>query len=158
MFLKATISNYFSLNWGISSPQLQTGEISGIVHWLEQDKACLLIDKPGIGYWELWAFLHKIPEGLHRKVLIAQHHELRREFQLRGLHFGPEAPYIPDDFRGMLLGTTVHGFEDALRWGEKLNYLFLNLPRDYSRDEIVRFKRHYQGQAVLLDLPKEVVR
>jgi len=153
MFQNATISSYFHFQWQVSSPENLPDEARMIASWLEQNRGCFLVNKPGMGYWEMWAFLREIPEMFHHRLLLAQHHELRREFDLRGLHFSAEAPYAPEDFNGMLLGMTVNGFEDALRWGDKLNYLFLHLPRGYAREEIRQFKKGYRGRAALLDMP-----
>lgn len=156
MYLNTTISSYIQLNWQISSPEAHPDEGKMISRWLSDHQGCLLIDKPGIGFWEMWFLLKEIPEAMHNRLLLGQHHELRREFDLRGLHFGADAPYAPEDYRGLLLGMTVYGFEEALRWSERMNYLFLHLSRDYAKIEVRCFKQSYKGKAALLDMPRRL--
>lgn len=152
-----TISSFFHLPWQLCSSGNQAEEGKHIAEWLQSHQGYLLINKPGIGYWEMWALLKEIPASLHRRLLIAQHHELRRDFDLRGLHFSAEAPFSPEDYGGKLLGMTVNSFAEALLHGSKLHYLILHLPADYGFREKHLFKKNFKGKAVLIDMPSSIL-
>lgn len=153
IFPNTTINHFFNLQWRTSSTGAFANDAEIITQWLSGHRGCLLIDKSGIGYWELWALLKAVPQTFHHRLIIAQHHELRRDFDIRGLHFSPEAPYAPEDYGGKLLGMTVNSFSDALRMGDWVHYLILDLPRDHHPEEKRLFKKGFRGRAVLIDMP-----
>ncbi len=156
MRLHPTIHNFIHPHWGISKPLFEPDEGPQLVAWMEQNKGFVLLDKPGSGYWEMWALLHKIPGSYHRRLVLAQHHELKRQFHVRGLHFQGKVTFVPGDYGSLILGMTVNGFEEALRWGDNMHYLFLQLAADYTPREIAHFKQGFRGKAALLDMPCSV--
>jgi len=145
-----TISNYIAVSAIYNSSCFSQKGSRGLIDWLTKYSGCVLIDLPELGYWELWQLLRELPNHFHKRLIISQHHELRREFNIRGLHFSAHHPFSPDDYEGKILGTTVHGFEEVLRCGNVMNYIILHLSSAYHIHEFQHFEQAFRGKASLI--------
>jgi hypothetical protein len=133
----------------ISAPQFLPEEAALLQALLRESSRLLLINKPGCTYRQMRKLLRQLSPNTYRRILIAQHHSLAPELGLRGIHFSDENPYTPDDFGPLSLSMSVYGFEEVLRWGDEMNYLWVQLSSDYPQVEIEAFQQKYRGKAQL---------
>lgn len=66
-----------------------------------------------------------IPQEYRKKIIIHDHFELQKEFNLMGIHLNKRNPYPPTNYRGVITQST-HTLSDLASKKKNCNYIILN--------------------------------
>ncbi|MDX5420520.1 MAG: thiamine phosphate synthase [Hymenobacteraceae bacterium] len=112
----------------ITAPENLPNETELICGLIEQGLETLHVRKPGFSEEELRAYVEQLPEVYHNRLVLHSHHQLKREFNLKGLHF-------PAVLRSLIssaeahrytCSTSCHSLEDLQQASSLFDYAFLS--------------------------------
>lgn len=66
-----------------------------------------------------------IPQEYRKKIILHDHFELQKEFNLMGIHLSKRNPYPPEKYRGVITQST-HTLSDLKSKKKNCNYIILN--------------------------------
>ncbi len=108
---------------GITSEKLFRGEAEAIAILLESGVEVLHLRKPASLSNEVAQLLREIPQSLHKRIVIHNHHSLIQEFALKGIHLNAKHPTPPHGYRGETT-RSCHSLEELQEWeGESYRFL-----------------------------------
>lgn len=113
----------------ISNTDEIMNEINSIHALFENGMELFHIRKPDYSKNKLLSFISKINSKYHSKLVLHQHHELIKEFQIKRLHFTEKDRLtIPDRFQKPVryFSTSVHSITDFNDLPNAFDYAFLS--------------------------------
>jgi len=113
----------------ISNTDEIMNEINSIHALFENGMELFHIRKPDYSKDKLQSFISKINSKYHSKLVLHQHHELIKEFQIKRLHFTEKDRLtIPDRFQKPVryFSTSVHSITDFNDLPNDFDYAFLS--------------------------------
>ena len=111
----------------ITLPHFFDGEAERIAQLLRRGDIVLIhLRKPQANRDELEALIRAIPEELHQRLVLHDHHTLALSYQLRGIHLNSRNPVPPDGWKGQL-SISCHSIEElAEKKRQPFTYLSLS--------------------------------
>lgn len=111
----------------ITLPHFFDGEAERIVQLLRRGDIDLIhLRKPQATCEELEALIRSIPEKLHQRLVLHDHHALALSYQLRGIHLNSRTPFPPEGWKGQL-SISCHSIEElAEKKHQPFTYLSLS--------------------------------
>ena len=96
----------------ITLPHFFDGEAERIAQLLRRGDIDLIhLRKPQANRDELEALIRAIPEELHQRLVLHDHHTLALSYQLRGIHLNSRNHVSPDGWKGQL-SISCHSIEN----------------------------------------------
>jgi thiamine-phosphate pyrophosphorylase len=146
----------------LSSPAPVPDEISLLISLFNAGMQLFHLRKPGYSRKAMEAFLDSVPEENHDKIVIHSHHELCRDYHLKGLHVKPGSN-VSERISGLTYSCSLHSLEELQSVDQNFDYVFLSPVFDsiskqgyragfhYAALEsgIRQKKKHKQGPAVI---------
>ncbi len=108
----------------ITTPVCFPGEGKIITSLFEAGLERLHLRKPDAGKETLSAFIDRIPDKYHPRIVIHDHFSLAGEYVLGGIHLNRRNPDAPGRFAGSI-SRSCHSIQELETW-QSLDYLFLS--------------------------------
>lgn len=109
----------------ISPEENHPQELEILLAFLEAGLSTFHLRKPLASKIEIRGYLNKIPKKHHDKIMLHQHHDLIREFNLKGLHFPEKVRDEAIQFKG-LKSTSFHDLNSIKNCTYHFDYAFLS--------------------------------
>ena len=81
--------------------------------------------KPSATCSEMEALIRRIPTDLHRHLVIHDHFELARKYNLLGVHLNRRNPSPPEDWQGSV-SRSCHSLQEVEEWKARCDYVSLS--------------------------------
>lgn len=115
---------------------------------LENEEQMMVhLRKPAASEEQMRRLIESIPSGMYGRIALHDMHHLAVEYGLGGVHLNRRCPQPPQGWNGRL-SRSCHSIEEAERYGDKADYLFLSPVFDsiskagygaaFSREQIER--------------------
>lgn len=109
----------------ISNPVSIPNEIAKIESLFELGLNIFHLRKPSWSFWETQSFINKISDTYHNKIVIHQHYELLKQYNLYGIHgkvFGSDL----EEIHSQSVSTSTHSLSEFNTLDVRFNYAFLS--------------------------------
>jgi thiamine-phosphate pyrophosphorylase len=110
----------------ISYDQFFKGEEDLISDLLYKYKFTFHLRKPGATLSDYSAFLLKIPQNLHHKIMLHDAFELIKDFEVKGLHFSSKNKRLKSNYEPYFCSTSSHKIAEIAEHDHLFNYQFLS--------------------------------
>lgn len=108
----------------MTSPTFFVEEDQIIRNLFENGLDILHLRKPDTEAVYTERLLTLIPQEFHKKIILHDHFELQKEFNLLGIHLNKRNPYPPERYKG-LITQSVHSLADLKQKKKNCDYLLL---------------------------------
>lgn len=109
----------------ISPEENHPQELNLLLSFFEKGLSTFHLRKPLASKIEIREYLNNIPTCFHDKIMLHQHHDLIREFNLKGLHFPEKVRDEAIQFKG-LKSTSFHDLDSIKNCTCHFDYAFLS--------------------------------
>ncbi|MBQ0072847.1 MAG: thiamine phosphate synthase [Prevotella sp.] len=110
----------------ITLPTFFDGEAERIASLLRQGDVDLIhIRKPNASLQDTEDLINAIPQELHRKLVLHDHHSLAIKYRLFGVHLNSRNPEPPKGWKGSI-SRSCHSIEEVKDWKHLCNYVSLS--------------------------------
>ncbi len=110
----------------ITLPQYFAGEADRITELLRQDKADIIhIRKPGSDIASVERLIVQIPQGLHNRLVLHDHHILAAKYHLYGIHLNSRNPTPLAGWQGSI-SRSCHSLLEVSEYKTQCHYVSLS--------------------------------
>jgi thiamine-phosphate pyrophosphorylase len=110
----------------ITSPQFIGGEASYITSMLQKGIDLVHLRKPESSPCDCAKLLDAIPEELHRRIVIHNHHCLCKDYHLGGIHISPFHMNEQTHRCNGTISRSCHSIDEIVSFKSSYDYLFLS--------------------------------
>lgn len=113
----------------ISNPESVEGEIALINRLFQAGLQQFHLRKPNYNLYEIDIFLKQIDKKFHHKIVIHQHYELIKKYNLKGIHFTykTKSEINKNEYQNLYKSVSIHSFDELLTYKTKqINQVFLS--------------------------------
>ncbi len=112
----------------ITQPTHHLNEIEIVNYLLDLNLATLHLRKPDFTLDMMRDFLNDIPSKNHNKIVVHNHFELIKEYNLKGIHFTRHNNHQINDYNSLKISKSIstHSLEEIENLPSIFNYYFLS--------------------------------
>lgn len=126
MRLSTSLARNNNMTIVITKPTFFDGEAEQIAQLLHRGDVDLIhIRKPESSETEVEALLQQIPQSLHSRIVLHDHHQLAVKHKLYGVHLNSRNPLPPVGWKGSV-SRSCHSLDELTEWKGRCNYLSLS--------------------------------
>lgn len=110
----------------ITLPAFFEEEAECIGRLFEAGLESLHLRKPGCSETEIRDLIETIAPQYRCRMIINGHHNLAKEYGLKGIHLNSTCETVPEGYDDMIVGRSCHSVSEAAHYGRICDYVFLS--------------------------------
>lgn len=146
-----------------SAPDFIPNEISTLISLFEMGLQYFHVRKNTQNETDVLNYISEIPKEFHSRLMIHNHHNIAKNFSVKGLHFnGKKSIELNKNYKNLFLSQSIHSFEEIAHLDKRVNYTFLspifdsiskeNYPSQFTETELRNFFSFYKGNTEIIAL------